>query len=140
VSDAGSNSCSMSALASKRQLSRGHSGKATIRPGDESVIELSLRSHPWLGLQGWTCVCFAFVISHMTIIQASTSLALSLIIPLISAAGRISIVPRNRTPGDWEMIRMACFRSSSLTCFRLARLEIAQTDVHHKDLPSHAES
>lgn len=32
------------------------------------------------------------------------SRALSLIIPLISAAGRISIVPHgNRTPGDWEM-------------------------------------
>ena len=51
MSDAGSSPCSMSALASKRQLSRGHSGKATIRPGDESAIELSLRSHPWLGLQ-----------------------------------------------------------------------------------------
>jgi hypothetical protein len=46
--------------------SRGHSGKATIRPGDESAIELSLRSHPWLGLQGWICVCFAFIISRMT--------------------------------------------------------------------------
>jgi len=29
-----------------------------IRPGDESAIELSLRRHPWLGLQGWNCVCF----------------------------------------------------------------------------------
>jgi hypothetical protein len=30
--------------------------------------------------------------------------SLSLIIPLISAAGRISIVPQcNCTPGDWEM-------------------------------------
>jgi hypothetical protein len=77
-SDAGSNPCSMSTLASKRQLSRDHSAKATIRPGDESAIEPSLRCRPWLGLQGWTCICFAFVISHMTIIQASTSLARSL--------------------------------------------------------------
>lgn len=36
--------------------------------------------------------------------KVSRSRALSLIIPLISAAGRISIVPHgNRTPGDWEM-------------------------------------
>src|ERR1700691_1683259 len=69
VSDAGSNPCSMSALASKRQLSRDHSGKATIRPGNESALKQSLRSHPWLGLPGWTCVCFAFTISHMTVIQ-----------------------------------------------------------------------
>jgi hypothetical protein len=30
---------------------RARSGKATIRPGDESAIELSLRRQPWLGLQ-----------------------------------------------------------------------------------------
>src|ERR1700751_3365083 len=64
VSDAGSNPCSMSALASKRQLSRDHSGKATIRPGNKSALKQSLRSHPWLGLPGWTCVCFAFIISR----------------------------------------------------------------------------
>jgi len=63
----------MSALASKRQLSRGHSGKATIRPGNESALKQSLRSHPWLGLPGWTCVCFAFTISRMTIVKRSTS-------------------------------------------------------------------
>jgi hypothetical protein len=45
----------------------------TIRPGDERALELSNRSHPWLRLPGWTCVCFAFTISRMTIIQASTS-------------------------------------------------------------------
>jgi hypothetical protein len=72
VSDAGSNPCSMSALASKRQLNRGHSGKATIRPGNESALKQSLRSHPWLGLPGWTCVCFAFTISRMTIIKTPT--------------------------------------------------------------------
>lgn len=34
----------------------------------------------------------------------SEKVSRSLIIPLISAAGRISIVPHgNRTPGDWEM-------------------------------------
>jgi hypothetical protein len=66
MSDAGSNPCSMSELASKRQLSRGHSGKAAIRPGNESAHKQSLRSHPWLGLPGWTCVCFAFTISRMT--------------------------------------------------------------------------
>src|ERR1700693_1239926 len=70
VSDAGSNPCSISALASKRQLSRDHSGKATIRPGNESALKQSLRSHPWLGLPGWTCVCFAFTISRLTVIQA----------------------------------------------------------------------
>jgi hypothetical protein len=64
--------CSMSALASKRQLNRGHSGKATIRPGNESALKQSLRSHPWLGLPGWTCVCFAFTISRMTIIKTPT--------------------------------------------------------------------
>jgi hypothetical protein len=70
VSDAGSNPCSMSALASKRQLSRDHSGKATIQPGNESALKQSLRSHPWLRLPGWICVCFAFTISRLTVIQA----------------------------------------------------------------------
>ena len=73
VSDAGSNPCSMGALASKRQLSRDHSGKATIRPGNESALKQSLRSRPWLGLPGRTCVCFAFTISRMTIVKRSTS-------------------------------------------------------------------
>src|ERR1700746_414043 len=54
----------MSVLASKLQLSRDHSGKATIRPGNESALKQSLRSHPWLGLPGWTCVCFAFILAH----------------------------------------------------------------------------
>ncbi len=49
-----------------------HSGKATIRPGNESALKQSLRSHPWLGLPGWTCVCFAFTISRMTIIKTPT--------------------------------------------------------------------
>src|SRR5208283_1448432 len=35
-----------------------------FRPGDESAIELSLRSHPWPGLPGWTCVCFTFILAH----------------------------------------------------------------------------
>jgi hypothetical protein len=70
---------------------KGHlSGKATIRPGDESAIELSLRSHPWLGLQGWTCVCFASIISRMTIIQASTSYFVC-VSPAITAASLSSI-------------------------------------------------
>ena len=50
VSDAGSNSCSMSALVSKRQLSRDHSGKATIRPGNESALKQSSAATP-----GWGC-------------------------------------------------------------------------------------
>jgi hypothetical protein len=48
-----------------RSRAKGHlSGKATIRPGDESAIELSLGSHPWLGLPGVDCVCFAFILAH----------------------------------------------------------------------------
>lgn len=42
----------MSALGLK-VAAKGHlSGKTTIRPGDESAIELSLRSHPWPRLAG----------------------------------------------------------------------------------------
>jgi hypothetical protein len=90
VSDAGSNPCSMSALASKRQLSRHHSDKATIRPGNESALKQSLRSHPWLGLPGWTCVCFAFTISRMTIVKRSTSY-FACTSPAITAASLSSI-------------------------------------------------
>jgi hypothetical protein len=52
VSDAGSNPCSMSALASKRQLSRDHSGKATIRPGNESAPKTKPPQPPLAGIAG----------------------------------------------------------------------------------------